>query len=118
MIKILKQTTNFVRHNKIFLTKLAFMGYVAFSPEIALASTTIDSEFPFASGITKIYNVVTGPLAQVGAGLAVAVAGYSWMQGDSQMSKTSTRVCLGTGCALGAPTLVDTLAGGGSGALF
>lgn len=118
MIKILKQSTNFIKTNKLFMAKLALMGYVAFSPEIAMASTTISSEFPFASGVTKIYDVLTGPLAQIGAGVAVAVGGYSWMQGDNQVSKTATRVCLGTGCALGAPTLVNTLSGSGSGALF
>lgn len=40
------------------------------------------------------------------------------MQGDSQIAKTATRVCIGSGVVLGAPTLVNALSGIGSGALF
>ena len=52
---------------------------------------------------------MTGPLAQIGCGVSVVGAGVSWMQGDSQIAKTATRVCIGSGVVLGAPTLVNAL---------
>ncbi|WP_278847823.1 TrbC/VirB2 family protein [Megamonas hypermegale] len=121
MLKQIKQSIDFIKNNKLFVAKLALMGYVAVSVNCdpVLASTTIDSDLPFASGVKKIYDNMTGPIAQVGAGVAVCGAAYGWLQGDSQMAKTATRICIGTGTILGAPTLVSALSSSGSsGALF
>lgn len=116
MLKQIKQSMEFIKHNKIFMLRLAVMGYIAVSvnSDVALASTTIDSDLPFASGVKKIYDNLTGPIAQIGAGVAVCGAAYGWLQGDSQVAKTATRVCLGTGTILGAPTLVSALSSSGS----
>lgn len=118
---MLNKTIKFIKNNKMLVFKLAFMGYAslhALDPSISLASTTVDSDLPFATGVQKIYDNMTGPLAQIGCGVSVVGAGVGWMQGDSQIAKTATRVCIGSGVVLGAPTLVNALSGIGSGALF
>ncbi len=91
----------------------AFGIGLCFLPNEALASTSaVNTGMPWDTGVNKMFQSLTGPLAQAASGISIATGGAMWMMGaESQVTKLIMRCALGSGVALAAPSAVSALSG-------
>lgn len=103
-----KTVKKFLSDNKVGITQCAVMAGVmvlATDPTFATSTNEINNtSFSMVTGpLTKVRDLISGPIATGIGTLGAGIAGASWAFNiENQMTKAGMRVLGGTGIAIGA----------------
>lgn len=110
----IRKTGRFVKDNKWCFMQLAVM--VSWQSVCgATIGGDINTGMPFDQGVNMMQSALTGPIPRAGSVIAISTGAGMWMFGQGQVSQTAIRTTLGSGIALGAPSMLTALAGPGTG---
>ena len=114
--KIKGQVTKFLRENRWTLAKIgvaaAVMAILPDSVSYAQSGTTDDTISVITQPLSRMENLMAGPVPKAIVTIGAAVGAASWaLNVENQITKTAMRVVGGGSVALGAATFISQTTG-------